>query len=40
MGTERALRENRPLPASLMGITLGIAVTAAGILVLLAILLA
>lgn len=40
MRTERALRENRPLPASLMGITLGVAVTVAGALVLLAILLA
>ena len=38
MRTERALRESRPLPASLLGATLGIAVTIVGILLLLAIL--
>lgn len=38
-GTERALRENQPLPASLLGATLGIAVTIAGLLLVLAILL-
>lgn len=37
--TERALREGRPLPASLLGIVLGVAVTVTGLLVLLAIML-
>lgn len=37
--TERALRENKPLPASVLGATLGIAVTIAGLLLVLAILL-
>lgn len=37
--TERALRENKPLPASLLGATLGITVTIAGVLLVLAILL-
>jgi putative membrane protein len=37
--TERALRTGRPLPSSLLGIVLAIAVTVAGVLVLLAILL-
>lgn len=36
---ERALRQNLPLPASLLGPVLGLAVVAAGVLVLLAILL-
>ena len=36
---ERALRTGRPLPSSLLGVVLAIAVTAAGLLVLLAILL-
>lgn len=39
MRTERALREGRPLPTSLLGVVLGAAVTLAGALVLLAILL-
>jgi putative membrane protein len=39
MRTERALRESRPLPSSLLGVVLGAAVTLAGALVLLAILL-
>ena len=39
MRTERALRESRPLPTSLLGVVLGAAVTLAGVLVLLAILL-
>jgi putative membrane protein len=38
MRTERALREGRPLPTSLLGMVLGAAVTLAGVLVLLAIL--
>lgn len=37
--TERALRRDEPLPGSLLGIVLGIAVTVAGVLVVLAILL-
>ncbi|MCT9821252.1 DUF202 domain-containing protein [Microbacterium sp. W1N] len=37
--TERALRLGTPLPASLMGPLLGVAVTAAGVLVLLSVLL-
>jgi putative membrane protein len=39
MRTERALRENRPLPASPLGATLGVAVALAGALVVLAIVL-
>ncbi len=39
MRTERALREGMPLPASLMGPLLAVAVTLAGVLVLLAVLL-
>lgn len=35
--TERALREGRPMPASLLGVILGISVTVTGVLVLLAI---
>lgn len=37
--TERSLRRNQPLPGSLLGVILGIAVAVAGILVVLAILL-
>lgn len=37
--TERALREEQPLPSSLLGVLLGIVVTIAGVLVLLAVLL-
>lgn len=37
--TERSLRRNQPLPGSLLGVILGIAVTVAGVLVVLAILL-
>lgn len=37
--TERALRESRPLPASVLGAVLGVAVSIAGLLVLLATLL-
>lgn len=39
MHTERALRENRPLPASFLGVILGTAVTVSGVLLVLAILL-
>ncbi|WP_442577179.1 YidH family protein [Microbacterium sp. F51-2R] len=39
MRTELALREGRPLPASLLGVVLGCSVTLAGFLVLLAIVL-
>ncbi|MGO1508935.1 MAG: YidH family protein [Microbacterium sp.] len=36
--TERSLRRNQPLPGSLLGVVLGVAVTIAGVLVVLAIL--
>lgn len=39
MRTERALREGRPLPSSLLGLALGVSVMVAGVLVLFAILL-
>lgn len=37
--TERSLRRNQPLPGSLLGVLLGIVVTCAGVLVVLAIVL-
>ncbi|WP_345801319.1 DUF202 domain-containing protein [Microbacterium sp. AZCO] len=39
MRTERAMRQDRPLPASLLGVFLTVAVTLAAVLVLLAVLL-